>query len=51
MNKMSSPFAIDDLDIDVYAGGCATPVTGAACAVAALVIIALIMNPPQIPEW
>jgi hypothetical protein len=48
---MTSPFRMDDLDIDIFPSGCATPVTGAACAIAALVIIALIINPPQIPEW
>jgi hypothetical protein len=51
MDRLTAPFEIDDLGIDIYAGGCATPVTGAACAIAALVIIALLLNPPQIPGW
>ena len=51
MSNNDFAFVLEPLGVDVVPGSCAAPVTGPPCAIAALVIIALIINPSEVPGW
>jgi hypothetical protein len=42
---------LEDIEINAVPGTCAADVTGGACVIAVIVIIALIAQPDQVPGW